>query len=97
MNVLHIFSRYFNHKSESTIQCNAQISQYNLDFDISVFEGPQLPEGFVPQKSSDGDGENEGTSGDTEKQEEWYEAMSDMGYPYYWNTITGGRLDINFW
>lgn len=57
-----------------------------------VFEGPQLPEGYVPPKSVDKDGDKEGTSEGTEKQEEWYEAMSEMGYPYYWNTVTGESI-----
>lgn len=61
--------------------------QYNIK-QPEVFEGPQLPEGFVPSTSSAADEEEEGKT-EEEKSEEWYEAVSEMGYPYYWNTVTG--------
>jgi len=63
-----------------------------------VFEGPQLPPGFTPtppdkgDKSVDKEGMSNNKSGNTttSAQGEWFEAMSEMGYPYYWNTVTGG-------
>lgn len=55
----------------------------------TVVEGPQLPEGYDPEAAS---ADSETQSGEKEKtKEEWYEAMSEMGYPYYWNTVTGGE------
>lgn len=54
-----------------------------------VYEGPSLPPGGVLPKPPEEEKEEEK---EVKKEEgEWYEAMSDMGYPYYWNTSTGGR------
>jgi len=51
---------------------------------VSVVEGPQLPEGYVPEPPDEVKKEEE------KKEGEWYEAVSEAGYQYYWNTITGG-------
>ena len=50
-----------------------------------MYEGPSLPPGGLPA--------HEEVKEEEKKDEgEWYEAMSEMGYPYYWNTVTGGKL-----
>ena len=56
-----------------------------------VYEGPALPPGGLP-KAPEPQVEEK-----VEKKKEvgeWYEAMSEMGYPYYWNTVTGGEWNI---
>ena len=54
-----------------------------------MYEGPALPPGGLPEPEP----EPEEIKVEKKKKEEgeWYEAMSDMGYPYYWNTVTGGK------
>lgn len=54
-----------------------------------VVEGPQLPEGYKPPAPDESE---EKTEEEGEEEGEWYEALSDMGYPYYWNTVTGESL-----
>lgn len=52
-----------------------------------VYEGPSLPPGgILPPPSPEEKEEVKTDNGD------WYEAMSDMGYPYYWNTLTGESI-----
>ncbi|XP_052279042.1 WW domain-binding protein 4-like [Dreissena polymorpha] len=62
--------------------------QYNVKVPL-VEEGPQLPEGFIPKPEPLEGSEEKGDSG---AEGEWYEALSDMGYPYYWNTVTGASI-----
>ncbi|XP_052791476.1 WW domain-binding protein 4-like [Mya arenaria] len=64
--------------------------QYNVKLP-EVFEGPQLPEGFKPPEEKPPDTSQGEPSGVQTRSEEgeWMEAMSEMGYPYYWNTATG--------
>ena len=52
-------------------------------------EGPSLPPGGVLPPPPPEKKEVKPDPG------EWYEAMSDMGYPYYWNTVTGGNIHVN--
>ncbi|KAL4230876.1 WW domain binding protein 4 [Mactra antiquata] len=70
--------------------------QYNVKLPEPVTEGPQLPEGFVPPSSSSlpssSTAENDDNTESKTGAIEWYEAVSDMGYPYYWNTTTGESL-----
>ena len=51
-----------------------------------MYEGPSLPPGGLPAPEEVKEEEKKKDEG------EWYEAMSAMGYPYYWNTVTGGKL-----
>ena len=51
--------------------------------DLPVKEDPPLSE------SKDPSGKVKDTSPDN-NQGEWYEAKSEQGYTYYWNTVTGG-------
>ena len=51
-----------------------------------MYEGPSLPPGGLPAPEEVKEEEKKKDEG------EWYEAMSEMGYPYYWNTVTGGKL-----
>lgn len=58
-----------------------------------IYEGPQLPEGYSPELSCISDATPEKSQSETASQKgEWYETMSEIGYPYYWNTLTGESL-----
>lgn len=65
--------------------------QYNVKVkeEEPVYEGPALPPGGLPKAP-----EPEVEEKVEKKKEvgEWYEAMSEMGYPYYWNTVTGESI-----
>lgn len=59
----------------------------------AVYEGPQLPpEGYVPQKEEEPDELGGVAKEDDTTQGEWYEAVSDQGYTYYWNTVSGESI-----
>ena len=53
--------------------------------------GPQLPPpGYAPPPEEETEESEKNEEEDDKKVGEWYEAMSEMEYPYYWNTRTGG-------
>lgn len=88
----HVLPQYTINKLQHVFSNYQNIYYQNIYY--PVVEGPQLPEGYIPPSSSSESAEkNAETEEESGKNDitEWFEAVSDMGYPYYWNTATGGN------